>query len=143
MRRRFLGLALAVLAGALLADGARADEMGRVAEGERLYWQHCATCHGPEGRGDGPLAPALKSKPRDLTRLQQANGGRFDAESVARYVDGRKNLVSHGNTEMPAWGEWGVFRSSPPAADPRTPAERRMRDLLLYLRAIQVSEPAP
>ena len=34
---------------------------GRAAEdsGERLYDQHCAKCHGPEGRGRGTVAPSL------------------------------------------------------------------------------------
>jgi mono/diheme cytochrome c family protein len=38
--------------------------------GRALYQQHCATCHGDRGRGDGPYARlhARRSKPpRDLT----------------------------------------------------------------------------
>jgi mono/diheme cytochrome c family protein len=32
-----------------------------------LYQQHCAACHGPDGRGDGPAAGLLAPRPRDFT----------------------------------------------------------------------------
>jgi len=35
--------------------------------GERVYAQHCAICHGPDGRGNGPAAPSLIPRPRDFT----------------------------------------------------------------------------
>src|SRR5262249_1033771 len=35
--------------------------------GERVYAQHCAVCHGPDGRGNGPSAPSLTPRPRDFT----------------------------------------------------------------------------
>ena len=31
-----------------------------------LYAAHCASCHGPAGRGDGPIAPFLFPGPRDF-----------------------------------------------------------------------------
>jgi mono/diheme cytochrome c family protein len=34
----------------------------------RLYARWCATCHGPEGRGNGPAAPSLIPRPRDFTK---------------------------------------------------------------------------
>jgi mono/diheme cytochrome c family protein len=34
---------------------------------KHLFQIHCQTCHGPEGRGDGPLAQGLNPAPRDLT----------------------------------------------------------------------------
>src|SRR5262245_34540297 len=37
-------------------------------QGQRLYAQRCAVCHGPDGRGNGPAAPSLIPRPRDLTR---------------------------------------------------------------------------
>jgi mono/diheme cytochrome c family protein len=36
-------------------------------DGQRLYTQHCAVCHGPDGRGNGPAAPSLHPRPRDFT----------------------------------------------------------------------------
>jgi len=35
--------------------------------GARVYAQHCAVCHGPNGRGNGPAAPSLRPRPRDFT----------------------------------------------------------------------------
>jgi len=36
--------------------------------GRRLYLRWCATCHGPDGRGNGPAAPSLIPRPADFTR---------------------------------------------------------------------------
>ena len=38
-----------------------------IADGAALYPQHCAACHGAEGRGDGPTAKGLRIPPADLT----------------------------------------------------------------------------
>lgn len=38
-----------------------------VANGVALYHAHCATCHGPMGRGDGPGGAGLLRPPADLT----------------------------------------------------------------------------
>ncbi|HEX3501179.1 MAG TPA: CopD family protein [Stellaceae bacterium] len=38
-----------------------------IARGARLYSEHCASCHGAAGRGDGPAAVGLKVPPADLT----------------------------------------------------------------------------
>lgn len=42
---------------------------GVAASGLPLYQLYCATCHGPEGRGDGPAAPP-DPKPADHTDAQ-------------------------------------------------------------------------
>ena len=38
-----------------------------VAHGASLYRIHCAACHGPAGRGDGPASAGLLQRPADLT----------------------------------------------------------------------------
>lgn len=35
--------------------------------GQRVYAERCAVCHGPDGRGNGPAAPSMIPRPRDLT----------------------------------------------------------------------------
>jgi mono/diheme cytochrome c family protein len=35
-------------------------------QGERIYAERCAVCHGPEGRGNGPAAPSMIPRPRDF-----------------------------------------------------------------------------
>jgi putative copper export protein/mono/diheme cytochrome c family protein len=38
-----------------------------VSVGARAFAQNCVACHGPEGKGDGPLARSLPVRPADLT----------------------------------------------------------------------------
>ena len=40
---------------------------GNPAKGKELYAKHCAGCHGPAGKGDGPAAKAINPKPTDFT----------------------------------------------------------------------------
>ena len=39
-----------------------------VAKGERLYQEHCASCHGTDGDGKGKVASDLSTKPRNFTK---------------------------------------------------------------------------
>ena len=41
-----------------------------VERGKALYESMCITCHGPEGRGDGPAARGLKPAPANFHRLR-------------------------------------------------------------------------
>jgi putative copper export protein len=38
-----------------------------IARGQELYAPHCASCHGAQGRGDGPAAAGMAVPPADLT----------------------------------------------------------------------------
>lgn len=72
--------------------------------GETLYLQLCASCHGPTGLGDGPVASSLKVKVPDLTRIAWRDGGEFPREDVKRSIDGRIERMAHGPRDMPVWG---------------------------------------
>jgi len=39
--------------------------------GKQLYMQYCSSCHGIDGRGNGPVSPYLKIKVPDLTLLKK------------------------------------------------------------------------
>ena len=39
-----------------------------LAQGKALFGRNCSSCHGTEGRGDGPAGAALSPAPRDLSR---------------------------------------------------------------------------
>lgn len=39
----------------------------RLQKGRAVYERHCLGCHGEEGRGNGPAAPFLETRPRDFT----------------------------------------------------------------------------
>jgi mono/diheme cytochrome c family protein len=74
-------------------------------EGQALYREYCAVCHGEQGKGDGPMARALKSPPADLTRIAIRNGGTFPLKKVERIISGDSPLeAGHGTREMPVWG---------------------------------------
>lgn len=72
--------------------------------GVALYHQYCESCHGPTGKGDGPVAASLQRPPADLTTLAQRAGGRFDEAAVMAVIDGRRAVAAHGSREMPVWG---------------------------------------
>lgn len=72
--------------------------------GRKLYVERCASCHGSDARGGGPVAPTLASAPSDLTRIGARNDGRFDVTAVAARIDGREMPAVHGSNPMPVWG---------------------------------------
>jgi mono/diheme cytochrome c family protein len=76
--------------------------------GRYEYVASCASCHGPAGQGDGPVAKTLKRTPADLTRLSEANKGVFPFARTYDVIDGRFEVETHGPRDMPVWGE--VYR---------------------------------
>ncbi len=66
-------LQLAGLVGAQSAPEPAPADAASLARGQEIYSQHCAICHGVQGRGDGPLARTLVPRPVDL-RLHMAEG---------------------------------------------------------------------
>lgn len=79
------------------ADRVSDDEL----DGAGLYRTYCAACHGPEGRGDGPVAEVLHDRPPDLTKIA-ATEGWFPDALVQMIIDGR--YAAHGHRAMPVWG---------------------------------------
>ena len=66
--RLFLAAAMATALGALLTASSGSPPIRHEVErGRQIYLQHCASCHGPEGRGDGDAGAALPVRPADLT----------------------------------------------------------------------------
>ena len=99
--------------------------------GKDLFVMRCASCHGEEGKGNGPAAVALKTPPADLTRISKKHGGSFPRTEVVQFIDGERPVPAHGPRHMPIWGE--VFRQE------KTNSEARMRILSLttFLESIQ------
>lgn len=73
------------------------------ASGAAIFQTHCATCHGAEGMGDGPLGAMLTVPPPDLTGLSARNGGVFPLERVLSRIDGTMEVMAHGGP-MPLFG---------------------------------------
>lgn len=105
--------------------------------GVELYKEHCASCHGEQGHGDGPVALSLRVGVPDLTRIAARQGGAFPVDRVRSVIDGRTPLAPHGTRNMPVWG-W-AFRASSTSTDAQ--AEYRTQALIGllvdYLRSIQ------
>ena len=76
--------------------------------GKQLYAQYCASCHGAEGKGDGPVSNDLKVKVADLTLLRSKNNNAYPLDRVMASIDGSRIVRAHGTRTMPVWGE--VFR---------------------------------
>lgn len=97
-RRRWagLGLALAVLA---------LPPVTAAQESSALYRRHCADCHGPTGRGDGPAAGLLHPRPRDFTtgryKLRSTPAGTLPVVEDLVYTI-REGLPG---TAMPGYGD--------------------------------------
>src|SRR5262245_46160980 len=106
--------------------------------GHDLFQFYCAPCHGPEGRGKGPVAAALKTPPADLTKIAERHGGSFPRADIVRFVsEGPKLIPAHGSIDMPVWGP--IFR----AIDPSEPRARiRIDNLVSFLESIQAKETA-
>ena len=75
-------------------------------DGASVFRNYCAACHGPDGRGHGPVSKALKKKVPDLTKLSRRNGGAFPAIHVRTTImSGADDLLpAHGSKQMPIWG---------------------------------------
>lgn len=102
-------------------------------KGPDLFRAHCAACHGPGGKGNGPVAAALKTKPADLTVLAKNNGGKFPYERVQKYILGDDaSTTSHGSREMPIWGP--IFHQ---IEEDQDLGNVRLQNLLQYLETIQ------
>jgi len=123
------------------SEGVSSDERPLspgVAQGERLYRIHCLNCHGPEGRGAGPMAAVLKTELPDLTLLAAHNDGDFPVDRVYQSIDGRFRVRGHGLREMPVWGLSFQERGLP--GDQEHEVQQRLRALVAYLEAIQRQE---
>jgi mono/diheme cytochrome c family protein len=80
--------------------------------GKAEYHSSCASCHGIDGKGNGPVSSQLKLPPPDLTVLAKKNNGVFPFTSVYEIIDGRKAVIAHGTRDMPIWGDRYVPEST-------------------------------
>jgi mono/diheme cytochrome c family protein len=129
---RWLGVAAAVVPTAW--SSAPGSTQQDVRKGSELYRNHCATCHGTTGQGDGPMAAYLNVPPANLTTIAGRNRGVFPTEVVHRIIDGRRALKTHGDSAMPVWGD--AFSLSGSAEAEKATAEK-IRRLVAYVESIQ------
>jgi len=104
--------------------------------GAYVFRTYCASCHGPDGKGEGPLAESLRFHPPDLTLIAGRHGGDYPTEEVHRIVDGRRPLRGHGGPDMPIWGD--AFRSAETGYDD-VAAREKIHSVVEYVRTLQAS----
>jgi mono/diheme cytochrome c family protein len=100
-----MGMGSLVAAVYVTAASAAKPDLAAAAKGKVTYARYCTSCHGPQARGNGPVAADLRVPPPDLTALSARSGGSFPFDAVAQAIDGRKATRGHGSLDMPVWGE--------------------------------------
>jgi len=101
-------------------------------KGPDLFHAYCAPCHGSDGKGGGPVAPALKASLPDLTTILQRHGGTFPAKRLEGIISGDEVVIGHGSREMPVWGP--IFHQ---VERDRDYGNIRLKNLIDYLKSIQ------
>jgi mono/diheme cytochrome c family protein len=102
--------------------------------GKLMYSSYCAPCHGVDGRGQGPVASALRTPPMDLTVLSRNNHEKFPDTHIVSVLQNGAEIPSHGTAEMPVWGPiLGKMNQT-------SPQDRLLRisNLSRYLESIQM-----
>ena len=102
------------------------------ASGKEMFHSYCASCHGLDGKGNGPAVPALKTPPGDLTPMARKNGGKFPAMNVMSSIkDG--TTPGHCSKDMPVWGPILSTVSGSPGV-----VTQRVGNIIGYLESLQV-----
>lgn len=115
------------------------------ADGDVLFNNLCASCHGAGATGDGPAASALDKSVPDLTALTVNNDGVYPYGEVEKTISGRAASgtyrdIGHGTIDMPVWEQqfmyvqpgWSTFQRE-------AYARRQIRNLNTYIESIQVN----
>jgi len=79
---------------ATLTNPVPADRMSLL-EGRQIYEEHCASCHGADGRGDGRAGATLRPRPSDLTDATWTHGA-SDGDIFIVVRDGARQTAMRG-----------------------------------------------
>jgi mono/diheme cytochrome c family protein len=114
--------------------------------GQMEYLRSCASCHGKDAKGGGPVAAALTIKPSDLTMISKKFNGKFPEDYIYKVINGRDIINPHGDTDMPVWGDRYIVKALKDAdaiayplhdVDAQAVAFGRITLLVGYLESIQ------
>ena len=104
-----------------------------VPSGKAMYKQYCAACHGADGKGRGPAASSLNTRPSDLTTLAKRHDGKFPYDYVTRVLRFGLGFSAHGSSAMPVWGLIFQYLNS----YDKSAVRQRIKNLCDYLESMQ------
>jgi mono/diheme cytochrome c family protein len=137
MARRFLLCAFIVLVAFTFTLGQTIKKSPapytNPASGQEMYKAYCASCHGLDGKGNGPAATAMKQPVPDLTLLSKKNGGKFPSDHVSSVMRGDVNSPAHGSADMPVWGPVFMKVSQSNVSQ----VQQRVHNLTEYIASLQ------
>ncbi len=119
------------------------DEEAQLKLGENEFISSCAACHGADGKGKGPVAEVLSTKPSDLTQITNNFSGQFPDEHIYKVIDGREMINPHGDKQMPIWGHRYIAEAHvlanqvPHDVDAQALRFGRIISLVRYVESIQ------
>jgi len=112
---------------ALLAMSAQAGDAP--APGQQTYEQLCESCHGPEGKGDGPAGLTALPMPRDFSvgefKFDADSDGRTGSDEDLFLVIRNGAMAAGGSPLMAPWGQLGA---------------ESIRELVVYIRGLERSD---
>lgn len=78
-----------------------------LATGKALYGQHCKSCHGTKGKGDGPKAAQLDTESGDFTLASFQ--GQSDGVIFYKTYEGRKDMPTFKKKIPDANDIWSII----------------------------------
>lgn len=127
-----------------------AAQAAEIDVGKAEFQSSCASCHGADAKGKGPVSDQLKIPPPDLTMLARNNNGVFPTNDVSATLYGSKTVPAHGTREMPIWGERfnpivglphsvdpAYWKLAGPEQSPEVVVRKRVLAVIDYLSRIQ------
>ena len=109
-------------------------------DGDVVFNNLCAVCHGVGGKGDGPAVSALEHSVPDLTVIAANNEGVYPHKQVKNVIYGRHRDVALRSSGMPYWGEHFMYlRSGLIGVANRRYAWERAQTLSTHVESLQVN----
>ena len=100
--------------------------------GAQMYQSYCASCHGAQGKGNGPAVEFLQTPAPDLTKLSLMNGGEYPEARVFAKLRRSSHSGDNASLTMPDWDR--LFRS---LHFDRSYVNLREYNLTTYIQSLQ------
>ena len=118
MRVRFAAVLVLVFAAAVVAraadDASAKVKAADAARGAQVFAQYCATCHGPQGLGDGPVGKTLNPPPRNFQEGKFKYGNtdqdHFDVITNGAASKGGSPLMAPWGKVIPEADRWALVK---------------------------------